>query len=198
MCYKMRVWSLGVMGRLVWIGFWSLWAFVHFVLLLPWTLIRGLFGIGVRVSFRRHCARVFRVYLQNLGATFIKVGQILSTRPDIIPDDLIQELTELQDRVPPFTFWSVKRVFKKDQSKPLDAVFSHFEEKAIASASVAQVHRAILKDGTVVAVKVRRPNVILQAAFDEAIMLLLARLFSLPRVMLYFLAFMLFLLQGVM
>ena len=72
----------------------------------------------------------------------------------------------------------VKRVFKKDQSRPLDAVFSHFEEKAIASASVAQVHRATLKDGTVVAVKVRRPNVILQAAFDEAIMLLLARLIS--------------------
>jgi ubiquinone biosynthesis protein len=153
-------------------------AFLQFLLFVPWVLLRGLGSEGVRISFRRHCAHVFRVYLQNLGATFIKVGQILSTRPDIIPEDLALELAELQDHVPPFTFRSLKRVFQGDQGKTLDEVFSHFESKPVASASVAQVHRATLHDGSDVAVKVRRPNVVKQAAFDEAIMLLLARLVS--------------------
>jgi len=123
-------------------------------------------------------ARVFRITLERLGATFIKVGQILSTRPDILPDYAIDELRLLQDHVPPFPYRHVRRVILEDFGREIGDIFTEFSHEPIASASVAQVHRARLPDGKDVAVKVRRPNMVRQAAFDEALMVLGARIIS--------------------
>lgn len=175
----MQVHALGIIGRLLHIFFWSVVAWLHFVLWLPWIVIVGPGGQGRLTAFKRHCARVFRVYLQNLGATFIKVGQILSTRPDIVPPYLVAELELLQDKVPPFAYRHVERTILEELGRPIGEAFESFSPTPIASASVAQVHRATLAAGDVVAVKVRRPNIVRQARFDEAIMVFGARVMSL-------------------
>jgi ubiquinone biosynthesis protein len=111
-----------------------------------------------------------------LGATFIKVGQIASTRADILPAALVHELTTLQDRVPACSFGDVRRTIEAELGQPLERVFERFEKEPVAAASVAQVHRAILRDtGDVVAVKVRRPNVRERIALDRSILLFAAR-----------------------
>ena len=105
-------------------------------------------------------AERLRLALEDLGPIFVKFGQMLSTRRDLIPLDIADELAKLQDRVPPFPSETVRR----DRStalygKPVDEVFRSFDRAPIASASVAQVHFAELPDGTPVAVKVLRPNI---------------------------------------
>lgn len=100
-----------------------------------------------------------RLMLEELGAAFIKFGQLLSLRPDLLPKEYIKELEKLQDAVPPFPFEDVKREVEKEFKKPLDEVFSSFEEKPIAAASISQVHKAKLKNGEIVAVKVQRPDI---------------------------------------
>ncbi|RJQ22254.1 AarF/ABC1/UbiB kinase family protein [Candidatus Woesearchaeota archaeon] len=100
----------------------------------------------------------FRKVIEGLGPTFIKLGQILSLRPDFIPADYCDELRKLQDHVPPFPFEEVKKIIEQELKQPLSSVFTTFEQNPIASASIAQVHKAKLKNGTVVAVKVQRPN----------------------------------------
>lgn len=97
-----------------------------------------------------------RLALEKLGPIFVKFGQMLSTRRDLIPQDIAEELAKLQDRVPPFPFADVKATIELAYNLPIEQVFSEFEETAIASASVAQVHFAHLMDGTPVAVKVLR------------------------------------------
>jgi ubiquinone biosynthesis protein len=100
-----------------------------------------------------------RLALEALGPIFVKFGQMLSTRRDLIPLDIADELAKLQDQVPPFTFAEVEAVIQEAFGLPLNQVFSDFEQTAIASASVAQVHFAHLLDGTPVAVKVLRPGI---------------------------------------
>lgn len=100
-----------------------------------------------------------RLALEALGPIFVKFGQVLSTRRDLIPLDIADELAKLQDRVPPFAYAAVKDVIEQAYQLPLTQVFSEFDETAIASASVAQVHFAHLLDGTPVAVKVLRPGI---------------------------------------
>jgi ubiquinone biosynthesis protein len=100
-----------------------------------------------------------RLALEALGPIFVKFGQMLSTRRDLIPIDITDELAKLQDQVPPFPFCEVETVIQEAFNLPLHQVFSDFEETAIASASVAQVHFAHLQDGTPVAVKVLRPGI---------------------------------------
>ncbi|MCX5739715.1 MAG: AarF/UbiB family protein [Proteobacteria bacterium] len=115
---------------------------------------------------------------ERLGATFIKVGQIASTRGDLLPPELVDELAKLRDQVPPFPFADVQRVVESSLGRPLDAVYAHFEREPVAAASVAQVHRATLRSGgTIVAVKVRRPDVAEKIALDRSILLVAARLF---------------------
>ncbi|HOJ51972.1 MAG TPA: AarF/UbiB family protein [Syntrophales bacterium] len=99
-----------------------------------------------------------RLACEELGPTFIKLGQILSTRPDLIPLELARELTRLQDTAAPFPGDDAKRIVEEDLGPP-DSIFSSFEEIPIAAASIAQVHRARLVTGEEVAVKIQRPGI---------------------------------------
>ena len=111
-----------------------------------------------------------RLGLERLGPIFVKLGQVLSTRRDLLPPDIADELAKLQDRVPPFPAAVARRLVERAFSKPIDAVFSSFEAEPVASASIAQVHFAVLKDGRPVAVKVLRPGML--AAIDDDIALM--------------------------
>lgn len=100
-----------------------------------------------------------REALEELGPLFVKFGQILSTRFDMIPEDVLSELSKLQDQVPPFSGTIAKQMIEKALGQKLETVFSKFEIEALASASIAQVHAATLLDGRDVVVKVLRPNI---------------------------------------
>src|SRR5437660_2863986 len=95
-----------------------------------------------------------REMLDELGPTFVKFGQLLSTRPDILPPDIIAELRALQDDVRPFAFADVEQVIREELGLTLEQLFIEFEERPIAAASIGQVHRATLPNGRRVAVKV--------------------------------------------
>ncbi len=114
----------------------------------------------------------------SLGETYIKLGQFLSVRRDALPVEIADELSLLQDQVPPFDFETVKTTIKRDLGASPDELFAHFEETPIASASVGQVHRARLKDGTEVAVKVQRPQLRQRFYQDLGYMRFLIRLGS--------------------
>ncbi|MDO9051002.1 MAG: ubiquinone biosynthesis regulatory protein kinase UbiB [Methylotenera sp.] len=111
-----------------------------------------------------------RLALETLGPIFVKFGQMLSTRRDLIPLDIADELAKLQDQVPPFSFSEVEQVITRAFNQPLTALFSQFDETPIASASVAQVHFAHLPDGQPVAVKVLRPDIDKTIAQDLRLM----------------------------
>jgi ubiquinone biosynthesis protein len=102
---------------------------------------------------------VLRKTLEKLGPTFIKLGQILSVRPDLVPKEYIKELEKLQDDVEPFPYEEASRIIKEEFGKSPEHLFLHFEKKPIASASISQVHKAVLKTGETVAVKVQRPDI---------------------------------------
>ncbi len=102
--------------------------------------------------------RALRV-IEELGPTFVKLGQILSTRPDILPPDYIDAFSRLQDAVPPFDAEVAQRIVSDELREPVDELFSEFEAEPVASASIAQVHRAVLPDGREVAVKIQRPDI---------------------------------------
>ncbi|MFO7918759.1 MAG: AarF/UbiB family protein [Anaerolineae bacterium] len=97
--------------------------------------------------------------LEELGPTFIKLGQLLSTRPDLLPPQYIVELGKLLDAAPPVPLEEISQMVEKELGAPADELYQHFEAKPIASASIGQVHRATLHDGTKVAVKVQRPDI---------------------------------------
>ncbi|HUQ85909.1 MAG TPA: AarF/ABC1/UbiB kinase family protein [Vicinamibacterales bacterium] len=106
--------------------------------------------------------------LEKLGPTFIKLGQVLSTRPDLLPPSYLEALTRLQDSVKPFPFADVQRIVEEELGARLSKAFSVFEETPIAAASLGQVHRAALRDGRAVAVKVQRPDIAKTVANDLA------------------------------
>jgi ubiquinone biosynthesis protein len=114
--------------------------------------------------------------LEDLGPTFVKFGQIMATRPDLIPMSLVLELRKLQDKVAPFDTTGIKAHVEKELGKKIDDVFASFDEKPLAAASIAQVHRATLKDGKKVVLKIQRPNLEKTIAADLDIIAGLAQL----------------------
>lgn len=110
-------------------------------------------GMGLNVPQR------IRLVLEELGPTFIKLGQIASTRADLLPADWIEEMKKLQDMVPPVPFEDIRKTIEKSLKSPIGVIFSSIDPVPVASASIAQVHFAELHNGTKVAVKVRRPGI---------------------------------------
>jgi ubiquinone biosynthesis protein len=148
------------------------WVRLWFGLLFLWLRRSG------RARRRVWMGRVVVDLFRELGATFIKVGQIMSTRPDLIPEFISQALAELQDHVGPFSFDEVIRTIEGDLHRPLASVYAEFAPVPLASASVSQVHKARLTDGRIVAVKVQRPNVVELCTFDLAVMRIGARMLN--------------------
>ena len=118
---------------------------------------RTIDGIPVRAPFPS--PKRIRIALEELGPSFIKLGQLLSTRADIFPPEYVDEFRKLQDQVPPESFRAVRKIIEKSLKKKLKDVFEEFDTECIAAASVAQVHAARLRSGEKVAVKVVRPGI---------------------------------------
>ncbi|MBW2594926.1 MAG: 2-polyprenylphenol 6-hydroxylase [Deltaproteobacteria bacterium] len=140
--------------------------------------------IGMQMISRKRRDRVekltrserLRMALEELGPTFVKMGQILSSRPDLIPVEFIEELSKLQDSVPPFPFSQVREIIETELTSPIDEIFQKFEETPLAAASIGQVHRAQLRNGEDVIVKVQRPGIRAIIEVDLEILLHLATL----------------------
>jgi ubiquinone biosynthesis protein len=158
-------------GRGTWVA--MLLAFHAIVWFVGWLAL--LVAFRGKAARQRWFATRMASLLIGLGATFVKVGQIMSTRPDLFPPHVITALTRLQDDVGAFAYRHVERTIREDFGRAPAEVFATFHVLPIASASVAQVHRATLADGREVAVKVRRPGIELIVAFDLAVMRLVAR-----------------------
>jgi ubiquinone biosynthesis protein len=112
--------------------------------------------------------------MERLGPTFIKLGQILSLRPDFVSKEYIKEFEKMQDRVPEFSYTQSRSIVEKETKRPIHSIFKSFDKKPIASASLSQVHKAVLKNGKTVAVKVQRPGIREIMEKDIEIMLYIA------------------------
>ena len=136
--------------------------------------VRGLRTLLNIVLFWRRIegprAERLRRALETLGPIFVKFGQVLSTRRDLMPPDIADELAKLQDQVPPFPAAQVMAILERVYGKPVDQVFDEFEREPVASASVAQVHLAKLRDGSEIAIKVLRPGIAGVIANDLALL----------------------------
>ncbi len=117
-----------------------------------------------------------RLAFEELGPTFIKMGQVLSSRPDLVPQDFAEEFRKLQDAVPPFPASEAKRHIEEELHAPLDKIFSSFDDIPSAAASIAQVHNAVLVTGEMVIVKVQRPGLREKLSSDISILFYLAGL----------------------
>jgi ubiquinone biosynthesis protein len=127
--------------------------------------------VGSREATREG-AQKFRAALEELGTTYIKLGQLLSSRPDLLPDVYIEELSHLVDEVPPVPFVDVDATIRADLG---DDVFASIDPEPLATASIAQTHRALLKSGREVVVKVRRPHIVEQVELDLSLLRSTAR-----------------------
>ncbi len=125
--------------------------------LLPWRWFR---------RPERPLGERIRCALEELGPTFIKLGQVLSTRPDLVPPEFLRELNRLQDEVPPLPWERIRPVLEEEYGGPLERVFASFDPVPLGSASLAQVYAATLHDGTEVVVKVQRPGIREQIEVD--------------------------------
>jgi ubiquinone biosynthesis protein len=141
--------------------------FRFIIYLFPWNWVR-----------RKREPRAVRIReaLEDLGPIFIKFGQMLSTRRDLLPDDIADELQRLQDNVPPFPGEQARQIIEKAFGRSVTELFESFDEKPIASASIAQVHAAVLKTGDDVIVKVLRPDVLPVIRRDISLLYIIAEL----------------------
>jgi ubiquinone biosynthesis protein len=169
---KLSTW--GFLARAATIAFFLMWHFVR------WFAVWLAMIVGARGQVRRRAwfGECLLGLFRDLGATFIKVGQIMSTRPDLLPPWVIDALEKLQDQVGPFEYEHVQRTLLEDFGRPPEELFEELARDPIASASVSQVHRARLHDGRIVAVKVRRPRIDEIVGFDLAVMRLFATLLT--------------------
>jgi ubiquinone biosynthesis protein len=139
----------------------------------PWIrLLTRIVSMGRNLKAPR--GERLREALERLGPIFVKFGQVMSTRRDLLPPDIADELAMLQDRVPPFASEVAVAIIEKAFGKPLDQIFATFDQTPIASASIAQVHFATLHDSREVAVKVLRPNMLPAIEKDLALMKMMA------------------------
>ncbi len=139
----------------------------------PWIrLLTRIVSMGRNLSAPR--GERLRQALEGLGPIFVKFGQVLSTRRDLLPPDIADELARLQDRVPPFSSDLSVAIIERSFGRPLDQIFATFERVPVASASIAQVHFATLPSGREVAVKVLRPNMLPAIEKDLALMHMMA------------------------
>ncbi len=121
-------------------------------------------------------ARRFRSMLEDLGPTFVKVGQVLSTRPDVLPPPFVRELARLQDQAPPVEFDAIRQAVEDGLGMPIEEVFTEFDPEPVASASMAQTHLATMHDGVRVIVKVQRPGIAETMRSDLDLLHIFARL----------------------
>ncbi|WP_029089860.1 ABC1 kinase family protein [Brevibacterium album] len=153
-----------------------------------WEIQRILFRFGLRrylkprvpslrVS-RRELARTAAEALAAAGVTFVKLGQFVATRADMVPGEFVEEFSALQSEVPPVPFEQIRPSLERAWGRPIDEVCREFDEQPLAAASVAQVHRAVLLAGEEVVVKIQRPNLRRQVRADSAIIMSLAERFE--------------------
>jgi ubiquinone biosynthesis protein len=135
-----------------------------------WPRVVPFAGILLGADTRSPRGKRLREALEALGPIFVKFGQVLSTRRDLLPLDIADELARLQDQVPPFASTLAVAEIEKSLGRSMREIFKTFEEKPVASASIAQVHLAVLHDGREVAVKVLRPNIEREIAKDVALL----------------------------
>ena len=165
--YRGRLWQV------IWRTLTILWYFTTFILHLLWDKWRNQSNL---VKFQR--ARELREILTRLGPTFIKVGQALSTRPDLIPQDFLEELIKLQDQLPPFDRVTAFAILETDLNRPHDSIYRQISPQPVAAASLGQVYRAVLHTGEEVAVKVQRPHLRPILTLDLYLMRWGAKLFA--------------------
>ncbi len=149
------------------------------------TSILEKIGLSAAISLKRRISfnsnkesdpQRVRMILEELGPTFVKLGQLLSTRQDIIGPAMAEELSSLQDNVPEFEFYKAKEIIETDLHKPLNQLFKNFNSKPIASASIGQVYVATLKNNRKVVVKVKRPDIEAKIQEDISLMKYFAQL----------------------
>lgn len=140
------------------------------------SLPKRLFEQGDKEVHNKTTGERIRLFLEELGPTFIKLGQIASTRQDLIPKHIIEELEKLQDQVAPFSYSDVQEIIGRELQEPIDAVFKSLDEHPIAAASIGQVHYGVLQSGQEVAVKIQRPNLEEKVHTDLEILMSIAKL----------------------
>jgi predicted unusual protein kinase regulating ubiquinone biosynthesis (AarF/ABC1/UbiB family) len=161
----------------------DIWAFVLALLYAQWRYNKawsypgGMTEVN-KAKRRRSQAIWIRDTLLDLGPTFIKVGQLFSTRADLFPTEYVEELSKLQDKVPAFSYEQSKQIVEQDFGKPIASLYQNFDPIPIAAASLGQVHRAQLYSGEEVVVKVQRPGLVKLFEIDLAILRGIARYFQ--------------------
>jgi predicted unusual protein kinase regulating ubiquinone biosynthesis (AarF/ABC1/UbiB family) len=143
-----------------------------------WDYMRGLLTGGKTDEPQLPTPAVLRNILVDLGPVYVKLGQLLSTRPDLLPGEYVETLTDLQANVPPVPWSQVEILIRQQLRQPLEEVFAAINPQAVAAGSIAQTHRATLKNGQEVALKVQRPGIDLVVAQDISLIKTLAELVS--------------------
>lgn len=161
----------------------DIWSFVLTLLYRLWLYNKSWsYAGGVTEAKQAARRKVLAVWIRNtlldLGPTFIKVGQLFSTRADIFPSEYVEELSKLQDKVPAFTYEQVETIIEQELGKKIPELFASFEPIPLAAASLGQVHKAVLRSGEAVVVKVQRPGLKKLFEIDLKILKGIARYFQ--------------------